>query len=192
MQGHMLFETARRKMLRRGAGGRAAACVQGDELLFLCNPRYDEHVAANPGAFRFEEVHNRCGRNGRVEGIAALFQNLQACLGRQWLTGSDHTIARENLRSRLSKPTTSAIAANRCEIRAVGGLAQEQYQACGKYQRNSATQPARMKHRGTPNGEQSRVIDRPGKQETKRAATILVFVVLHRSSLWWMFALKPR
>jgi len=93
VQGHLFGETALGEVSGCCSGRGAAAGIQRNEFLFLGHPCQYEDVAADAGAFGLDDVQDGSGRDGGVECVATLFEDLQAGLGGERLAGGDYAVA---------------------------------------------------------------------------------------------------
>jgi hypothetical protein len=70
-----------------------------------------EQVAAHADHHGFHQIESGSRRYGRIDGVTALLQNLQADLRRQRLTGYHHAMLRHDLRTSLGEPALGTVAA---------------------------------------------------------------------------------
>ena len=107
------------ELLDRGAGRRHAAGIQHIDLVFLGDIDDGEQIAGDADIHGLDHIEHRGRRHGRIDGVAAVLQHLQARLRGQRLTGRDHAVLRHDFGAALRRPAFGAIAADRA---AKGGL----------------------------------------------------------------------
>ena len=113
---HLVLVAALDEMFRGGASGGAAAGIERYEFLFFGDPRDDQYVTADSGAFRLDDIQHGGGGHRCIKRVAASFEDLQPGLGGERLAHGDYTVAGQNFRAGLlRKPTAGAVAANGVE-----------------------------------------------------------------------------
>jgi hypothetical protein len=71
-----------------------------------------EHVPADARTARLRQPQDRRRRHRGIHGVAALLQDPQPRLRRQWLTGRHGTVARQDFGTALAAPATVPAAAH--------------------------------------------------------------------------------
>ena len=94
------------------AARRLAARVQRVELVLFRDVDDREQVARGTDVHRLDDAEHRGGRDGCIDCVAALLQDVEARLRRQRLTRRDDAVARDDLRAMLGQPALRAIAGN--------------------------------------------------------------------------------
>ena len=89
------------EQLDRRGRRRAAAGVEAVELLGLGVPDDGEQVAADAARHRLDHAEHGVGRDGGIDGVAALLQHADRGRGRQRLAGRGHALPGHHGRARL-------------------------------------------------------------------------------------------
>ena len=93
-----------------GSRRRRAAGVQDIEPLVFGDVDEREQVAAHTDHHGFHQIESGSRGHRCIDGVAALFQYLQADLCRQRLTGDHHAMLSHDLRASLSRPALGTVA----------------------------------------------------------------------------------
>src|SRR5439155_24076270 len=88
---HRLVPAGEQRGTRHQAA-RAAAGVQAVEPVVLRRPHDREHVAADAGHLRFDDVEHGRRRDRRVDRVAAALEHPQGGGGGEWLAGRGHPV----------------------------------------------------------------------------------------------------
>ena len=105
------------KNSRRPARRRPAARVERVELLVLGRPDEREEIAADAGVVLRRHVEHGARGDGRVDGVAALLQNLEAGLRGERIARRDDAVSGEHFGATLRQPALRARAGDRLDAR---------------------------------------------------------------------------
>jgi hypothetical protein len=94
--------------VRRPSGGRPTCGVERIELLVLRRPDDGEEITADTGVVLRGHVEHGGGRDSRVDGVAAVSQDLEAGLRRKRIACGHHAVAGQHLRAALREPALRA------------------------------------------------------------------------------------
>ena len=139
MQRDLVLQTKRVQFGEGGGGRRLAGAVQGDRLAGALRSVERETVAADTGHGRLDHTHNGTGRDGRVDRVAAGFQDGKACLRGQGMAGGNRRSAGKN------GGTSGELEISHC----FGSIRSEQAHSCAG-RRQSVQEPAWTPERGLP------------------------------------------
>ena len=97
--GGNLLEPALAEVLQSQATRRAPAAIESVQLLGLGVPDDGEKITADTIAGGFHQAQGGVGGDGRIDGVAALPQDLQSDLRGEGLAGGRHGVAGDDLRA---------------------------------------------------------------------------------------------
>src|SRR5258708_10801045 len=76
-----------------------AAAIEADGLLILLHVHQSEHVAANSGRVRLNDVQNSGGTDCRIHSVSAVLQNTESGRRSQRLARCHHAVDGKNRRT---------------------------------------------------------------------------------------------